>query len=258
MFGFLIKKAFFDMWDNLFRVVILNLGFILCASGVLFLPSLLLNLGTVPSLAGLFVGLAALMVYTGAASSMARDISDYGSPGFRDFWAHLKRTAPTSLLFALILCLHVFVLMYAFPFYSQMKSLVGPLAIAFIFWVSLIWILACLYYFPIQSRLDLDARKIIRKQLLLFFDNTLFTIGLGLGCVLVVVLSGFTAFLLPGLTTVLVWLNVGLKLRLYKYDYLEQHPDANRRQIPWDALLIDDRERVGKRTLRGMIFPWKE
>ena len=29
MFGFLIKKAFFDMWDNLLKIVILNLGFIL-------------------------------------------------------------------------------------------------------------------------------------------------------------------------------------------------------------------------------------
>ena len=49
-----------------------------------------------------------------------------------------------------------------------------------------------------------------------------------------------------------------MKLRLYKYDYLEENPDAKRNDIPWDALLIDERERVGKRTLRGMIFPWKE
>ena len=28
MFGFLVKKAFFDMWDNLFRILIMNLGYI--------------------------------------------------------------------------------------------------------------------------------------------------------------------------------------------------------------------------------------
>ena len=28
MFGFLVKKAFFDMWDNLFRIIIMNLGYI--------------------------------------------------------------------------------------------------------------------------------------------------------------------------------------------------------------------------------------
>ena len=28
MFGFLVKKAFFDMWDNMFRIIIMNLGYI--------------------------------------------------------------------------------------------------------------------------------------------------------------------------------------------------------------------------------------
>jgi hypothetical protein len=78
------------------------------------------------------------------------------------------------------------------------------------------------------------------------------------GSVAVLALSAFTALLIPGITGLLIWHQVALKIRLCKYDYLEENPDANRRQIPWDALLIDDRERVGKRTLRGMIFPWKE
>lgn len=257
MFGFLIKKTFFDMWDNLFRVVLMNLGYIICASGIIFLPGLLISI-TPLSVAVLVLCLVVLFVYTGGASHVARDITDYGSPGFRDFWNYVKKTALSSVLFSLIAAVHVFVLSYVFPFYGGMKSLVGPLALAFIFWISLLWGLACMHFFPIQSRLDTDIRKIIRKMLLLFFDNTLFSLGLALGVLVILVVSGFTAFLLPGIATILIWLNVALRLRLYKYDYLEKHPDANRRKIPWDALLIDDRERVGKRTLRGMIFPWKE
>lgn len=257
MFGFLIKKAFFDMWDNLFRVVILNLGYIVCASGIVFLPGLLIS-STPLSLAVLFLCIVLLFVYTGGASAIARDIADYGTPGFKDFWTAVKKTALSSVFFSVIVALHVFVLSYVFPFYGGMKSLVGPLALAFIFWVSLLWALACIYFFPVQSRLDTDFRKVIRKMLLLFFDNTIFSLGLALGALVILVLSGFTAFLLPGIATILVWLNVALKVRMYKYNYLEQHPEANRRKIPWDALLIDDRERVGKRTLRGMIFPWKE
>ena len=64
--------------------------------------------------------------------------------------------------------------------------------------------------------------------------------------------------MLPGISAVVLWISVGLKLRLYKYDYLEKNPEANRKKIPWDALLVADKDRVGKRTLRGMIFPWKE
>ena len=82
--------------------------------------------------------------------------------------------------------------------------------------------------------------------------------ALVLAALAIVAASVFTGGILPGLGAVLVWHNVALKLRLYKYDHLEQQPESNRKQIPWDALLVDDRDRVGKRTLRGMIFPWKE
>jgi len=67
-----------------------------------------------------------------------------------------------------------------------------------------------------------------------------------------------TAGLLPGLAGLALGSDVALKLRLHKYDWLEAHPDANRRKIPWDDLLEEDRELVGKRTFRGMFFPWKD
>ncbi len=41
MFGFLIKKTFFDMWDNMFRVIILNLAFLI-AMALIMLPSLVI------------------------------------------------------------------------------------------------------------------------------------------------------------------------------------------------------------------------
>ena len=70
--------------------------------------------------------------------------------------------------------------------------------------------------------------------------------------------SIFTAFLFPGFGGLLVWHQAAMRLRLYKYDYLEENPGANRKKIPWDGLLVEEKEKVGKRTLRGMIFPWKE
>ena len=101
-------------------------------------------------------------------------------------------------------------------------------------------------------------KKNIKKIFLIFFDNTFFSLGVFIGSVVILAASSFTAFMLPGVGTIVLWVNAALKLRLYKYDYLEAHPEANRKKIPWDALLIDEKERVGKRTLRGMIFPWKE
>jgi hypothetical protein len=138
------------------------------------------------------------------------------------------------------------------------KNLASLAAFALLFWVTVAVILAAQYFLPLRARVDRKLAKIVRKGFLLLLDNPGHSLGLFLGALLILVVSVFTAFLLPGPATLLLWWNTAFKLRLYKYDYLEQNPDANRRKIPWDALLVEDRERVGKRTLRGMIFPWKE
>ena len=53
-----------------------------------------------------------------------------------------------------------------------------------------------------------------------------------------------------------------LRLRLYKYDYYEAHPELKtpkeKRYIPWDELLQNDKETLGPRSFKSLIFPWKE
>lgn len=336
MFGFLVKKTFFDMWDNMFRIILLNLAF-LAVLGIVALPSLLsgevpaetaaaaanapaagssavetapapaeapmseeeaaaefekfvaecvakpftaplariilamgpirgfqligLLIGRQPlivlPLLILIVGVVALAVLCGAASRMTGDIADYKQPGFAEFFGYVKESWANSLLGAGLLAVYLGVVSVAFGFYAG-KGVIGWLAMGLLFWVTVAALLSAQYFFPIQSRLDRKFRKIVRKSFLLFFDNTLFTIGLMIVALVIFAASAFTAFLLPGIATIALWWNVALKLRLYKYDWLEQNPGADRRKVPWDALLIDDRERVGKRTLKGMIFPWKE
>jgi hypothetical protein len=257
MFGFLVKKAFFDMWDNLFRILIMNLGYIAILAVFILLAPLFVSL---PALFIVIVllGIALFAVYTGGVSRMCAEIADYRQPGFSDFFHFVKESLPSSLLFALTIGIYGLIVSVAFRFYGGMKSIAGPLAVALLFWVTVAAILASQFFFPIQSRLDRKFRKVARKSFLVFFDNPGFAIGLSVCALIVLVGSMFIALLLPGLAAILLWWNVAFKLRLYKYDWIEQHPGENRRRVPWDALLVEDRERVGKRTLRGMIFPWKE
>ena len=256
MFGFLIKKTFFDMWDNMFRILIMNLGYILIFSLFLLLPVF----SGLPILqdATVVTGVALFALYTGVVSRMCSEISDYKQPGFSDIARFLKESYGSSLILAVALSVYAVVVSVAFQFYGGMKNVAGPLAFALLFWVTVAWIFASQYFFPIQSRLDRKFRKIFRKTFLVFFDNPGFSIGLFIVTAIVAVLSIFTALLLPGISTILLLWNGAFKLRLYKYDWLEQNPGVNKRSIPWDALLVEDRERVGKRTLKGMIFPWKE
>ncbi len=254
---FLVKKTFFDMWDNMLTVFLLNIGFVLVGGAAVYLP-VLLGFNVVFSYVGVACGIAIFFLYSGAASLVARNMTDYQTTGLRDFLEYFKTTWKQSTFFAAITVVQALIVLVAFPFYLSVGGVLGVAAMSLIFWVSVVWWISSQYFYAVRARLDESLRKIVRKSFLLFFDNTMFSLVLAFGTVVIIVLSAFTAFLLPGIATVLIWHQGALKLRLLKYDYLEENPDANRKKIPWDALLIDEKERVGHRTLRGMIFPWKE
>jgi uncharacterized membrane protein YesL len=258
MLLFMVKKAFFDMWDHFLAVVIMNLGFIVLLTIPLLLPSWLVEFNVIAALLAQVVGGVLIFVYCGAISLATRDMVNYERPEFRKVIDYLKESWKSSTVLGLIWVAVVLIVVVGFPVYANMGNFLGLAAIVFLFWAILIWTLSSQFFFPIRAQLDTKVGKILRKSFVVFFDNTFFAIVLGIGSIVVIAGSVFTALLLPGITGLLIWRQAGLKLRLYKYDYIEKNPDANRRDIPWDALLIDEKERVGKRTLRGMIFPWKE
>ena len=258
MFGFLIKKSFFDLWDNFLAAVLANLGFIVVLSIPLTLPSMLNFGGAVLSLAVLFLGIILIFVYLGGIYALAKEITDYQAPTWLVFVDGIRASLPTTLILGGIVLVHLFLISIGVPVYSSFGNIYGLIALALLFWMSVIWLLSAQYILPVRGRLDKDIRKILKKSFLLSFDNTFFTIAMASGAVFIMGISIFTALLFPGIMGLAIWHHTAVKLRLYKYDYLEEHPDEPRNAIPWDALLYDDRERVGKRTLRGMIFHWKE
>ena len=259
MIGFVIKKAFFDMWDNLLRVFVINIAFLLLAT-----PMLMLVTGSgaeLPGWAGwliIVVDLVAIGVFTGAVSEMAREMVDYQSTGMESFIRGLRATYRPSLIFSVANIALAFVLLVGWRFYTSQSSLLGLGGSVLLIWIFVAWVMVGQLFFPVLSRLDKRPLRVLRKSALILLDNTFFMLVVTLGMVTIAVASAIVAGLLFGFSTVLIWYHVALKLRLLKYDYLEENPDADRRRIPWDALLVEERERLGPRTLRGMIFPWKE
>ena len=143
-------------------------------------------------------------------------------------------------------------------FYLSMNSLIGLLLAAVIFWTLVVAILSFQFFFAVRSRLDTKIPKILRKCFIFFFDNPGFCVFTFIHNIVMLVISLFLAFLFPGPAGILLFLDEGLRLRLLKYDWLEANPEADRKKIPWDALLIDERERTGTRSLKSFIFPWKD
>jgi uncharacterized membrane protein YesL len=258
MFGFVIKKWFFDLWDNFLPVVLVNLGFIAVVALPVSVPPALAQVSPVAGVLSLIVGVFLAFIYAGAAFAFAGSIADYESLSWSSFFAPLKQWFPASLALAAIAVAHIALLAVALPVYSAMDNFIGLFAIAALFWMSVIWWLAAQFYWPVRGRLNRRVGRVLKKSFLLTFDNVGFSTAIAAGGLVVTAISFFTALLIPGIVGLGLWYQTAVKLRLYKYDYLEEHPDASRRNIPWDALLFDDRERVGKRSLKGMIFPWKD
>jgi hypothetical protein len=257
MTGFFLKKAFFDGWDNLFTLALMNVGFILIAvPGILLPGAFAASAWIVP--ASMIFSLVAGALWWSACVHALKAVADFGSVKFADMLPALRKALIPGLQLGGILSGLWFVLVVGLPFYLERGGIFGIMAAGILFWFALVLFLALQYYLPLRARLGGGFRKNIRKSLILFFDNPWFSIMLFMYNSGTFVLSFFMAFLMPGLAGIALALDDALRLRLYKYDWIEANPSASRRSPPWDELLKEDRELVGKRSLKGMIFPWKE
>lgn len=257
MIGLFFKKAFFDGWDNLFTLVLLNLGFILLIS----LGILVTGIAGTPEwlgIAAVVLALAAGAVWWSTCVFALNAVADFGSIGLADVVAALKKGWVPGLQLAAIEGAAAGALAVGIPFYLSKGGIFGAFAAGLLFWFAVILVLSLQYYVPLRARLGGGFRKNLRKCVIVFFDNPLFSFFLFCYNSISLVLSVFLAFLLPGFAGIALASDVALRLRMYKYDWIESHPDGNRRRIPWEELLAADRELVGTRTLKGMIFPWKE
>ena len=102
MIGFFIKKAFFDGWDNLLQIMLLNVimlgvgfgGFYLAGATTFFIPLSLLVVAVAASLEG------ALLL---TVSSMMARVADYKSFNAKDFLASFRSNLFHGFLFAAVI-----------------------------------------------------------------------------------------------------------------------------------------------------------
>lgn len=257
MIGFYIKKSFFDGWDNLISIVLVNV----CLVGVLAIGYGAYSLFQV----NIAVGILALLVWyvflhicLGGVAFFAKEYAWYKRPSFADFWTHTKEALPYSLNLAWMNAVLILLMTVVIPFYMSMNSIIGTIIVALLFWITIISIISLMYFLPVCAQLRDTPLKALKKSFILFLDNVGFSIFLFFYTIFNAGLSIVTALLVPGASSILLSHQIALKLLMYKYDYLEENPETDRKHIPWSVLFLDEREKVGQRSLKGMIFPWKE
>ena len=258
MIGFLLKKYFFDSWDSFFFIIILNFGFLL----FLALGFALLFLAPKAGIMFFLVFAYCLFVYLCSAASVIKDISDYRRPSPMDFLVNLKNAfLPAGVLFT-VLALVFFVLCFTVPVYVKMGNITGLAAAFFSCWICLFILGAVQFYPAVYYRLGMHPLKSLKKCAIIFFDNTGF-------CFFTLFANTiFSVLILPFPGCPLLFLDEALRLRLFKYDWLDTrtaeqhngHYEKNRRKtkIPWNELLAEEREKTGNRSWKSFFFPWKE
>jgi hypothetical protein len=135
---------------------------------------------------------------------------------------------------------------------------VGLILAAVIFWIFVGLLLSMQFFLVLHARLERNIPRALWKCLLIFADNPFFCLFSFFHNLILLALSVVLILLFPGPAGILLYLDEALRLRLLKYDWLEANPQEDRRRIPWDVLLVEEREKTGTRSLKSFIFPWKD
>lgn len=257
MIGFFIKKSFFDGWDNLFGIVLCNFVHI----GLLVLFFLLPGAAGAArpiSLVLAAVGAVLMSIWQAACTFAMTEVSDYRGASFKATVTALKKAWKPGLWMGLLSVALLYSIGLGIPFYFAQKNILGILAGVMLFWFSLAVLFASQYYLALVARLGGGLRKNIKKAFILVFDNVGFSFVLLIYNVVCAAISIFDFFMVPGFVGIALNETDALKLLLKKYDWLEANPGEDRKHIPWDSILEEEKELVGKRSFKGMIFPWKD
>ncbi len=258
MTGFFIKKAFFDGWDNMITLVVMNLGYLIVLLS-LYGAFSLLQVAVVPAVLAFICAIGVHAFYTSGIHYMSATLVTGRSGEFSLFLTGVKTMWKHALLLWGMETIAATLMVFVIPFYLSLHSVIPMILAVLLFWVLIIIALATLYYYPVAIRFPGDRPlKSAKKAMVIVADNLGFSLFMGLYQIFLLAFSIFLATIIPGVGGMAVSRNGALSLLMLKYDYLEEHPEADRKHLPWDDLLFDERAKLGHRSLRSIIFPWKD
>lgn len=280
MIGFFVKKTFFDGWDSLFKMTIYNVPFAFFVAGIFAVCCFIPSVSVVYAV--LAVSVIVISVYFCSLSEVTYKIADNKKVEFSDFKTSFVKNWKIGISVGFIFVAFLAVVFFVIPFYLSKGNFENTLISAFFFWFLLVFLLAFQWAIPVHVQLNNTLGKSIKKGCILLLDNPGLSVFLFIYSIFRIAISCFLLFLFPSLSGLSLVQNEAFKLLLYKYDWLEEKenefaenlkksedagedvsgqtfsPKQLRKQIPWDKLLEQDKEILGKRTFKNFIFPWKD
>ena len=180
MFGFIIKRNFFDGWDNLLSVIMCNVIFLFAGIGLVLLNALASKAAVLTVLSFVFTFIV-LSILIFAYSDTAAHIANFDGIHYLDFFKAIPGVLKDATLFGLMNAAVVMISSFSIRYYfMEMQSLAGVALGAAIVWIVVFYLLAMQWFIPIRLLMHNDFKKCLKKSFIILFDNTGFTLAMAL------------------------------------------------------------------------------
>lgn len=258
MVKFLIKKSFFEGWDNLIPQFLYNIGCMAIIAAFLFIDNLCEGCNLVVFFM-LIAGFGLLYtVYNFGLGGVTHNWSTYQGTWGSGFFEALKGHFWHIVFFWFIALFCAANIIIVIPSYMNSQTLLGAVIAFLQIWIVLFIAIAMQYYIPLCMFLDGENPLFILKQcFVLFFDNKLFTLFVSIRTVVDFYISALSFFFIPGLGYISITHMDAVNLLHQRYRWAKEHNVPTKNVVIFD-MLEEERTNLGKRTLRGMFRPWKD
>ena len=196
-----------------------------------------------------------------AFSENAESIANFGSATLGGYFSKIGTAFKENAKFAFLVAFITVSCVIGVPLYIGMDSFYGVALGMILLSFSVLMLLAFQWYLPIKILLKNDFKKCLKKCFIILFDNFGFSVFMAFYSLILLACSVILFFFLPGFNGILLGYVNALRLRLYKYDWLECHPaqkaEKERQNIPWDELIKEDETTLGKKSIKSLLMPWK-
>ncbi len=260
MILFFLKKTLVDGWDNLLRIILCNVFFSVLAIAFYYVASSFVT-NELSAIVSIAVGIVLFTVPIFMINESMACLSHSKTMPLKEMLKTFTAVWKDALLFSALLLLLFFLIAVGIPFYLSLGNILGIFLSALIFWAVAITILSLQWFLAVRAQLKNAFFKSLKKSFILFFDNAVFSVFMFAYSLFLMAVSVLLAFFAPGISGLLLAQNNAFRLRMYKYDWLEEQTEESmstlRRNIPWDDLLSADKEALGPLSIKTLIFPWK-
>lgn len=258
MFGFFNKKSFFDGWDNFLSLFLTNILFAAVTIAFLLIAKANtdIQIGNFALMCALFLLIICLLIQgtAGVAYGWVNGDSSY----IDNFKKVIKKTQHLFFFFSMAVVVF-FCIVFLIPFYMASHSFMGIMIAVVMFWGFALIIPAMQYYFPLSVYFEDDTSFLtFKKCLALTLNNKAFTFALTLKTIIEIGITICTCFLVPGFAGIAISHANAVKLLMLRSDYMREHAIQSRKDLNYYRLFEEENAKIGKRSIRSMIFPWRD